>query len=108
MTMPRTVAGQAALSGMRPHVKRALAHTILAIETEAIAPCLEALREADRVLESIAARDATSTWDTPSRVDIVRRAELAHRLLGPLLARHVDGESGLRHMGSWPAEMSAR
>jgi hypothetical protein len=51
MTTPRTVAGQAALSGMRPHVKRALAQTILAIEDEAIAPYLTALREADRVLE---------------------------------------------------------
>ena len=32
MTTPHTVAGQAALSGMRPYVKRALAQTILAIE----------------------------------------------------------------------------
>ncbi len=85
MTTPRTVSGQAALSGMRPHVKRALAQTILAIEAEAIAPYLEALREADRVLESIAAKDATSTWDTSSRVDLVKRAEAAHRRLGPLL-----------------------
>ena len=45
MTKPRTVAGQAVLSGMRPHVKRALAHTILAIEAEAVAPYVEALRE---------------------------------------------------------------
>jgi len=86
MTTPRTVAGQAALSGMRPYVKRALGQTIVAIETEAVAPYLEALREADRVLESLAAQDATSTWDTPSRVDFVKRAEAAHRLLAPLLA----------------------
>ena len=94
MTTPRTVAGQAALSGMRPYVKRALAHTILAIEDEAIAPYLDALREADRVLESLAARDATSAWDIPSRVDFVNRAEAAHRLAEPLLARHVPEERG--------------
>ena len=86
MTTPRTVAGQAALSGMRPHVKRALAHTILAIEAEAIAPYVEALREADRVLEipcrqrrnlnvgqslegrlRQAGRGRTSTGEAPSR-----------------------------------------
>jgi hypothetical protein len=71
---------------MRPYVKRALGQTIVAIETEAVAPYLEALREADRVLESLAAQDATSTWDTPSRVDFVKGAEAAHRLLAPLLA----------------------
>lgn len=85
MTTPRTVAGQAALSGMRPYVKRALGQTIVAIETEAIAPYLEALREADRVLASLAARDATSAWDLASRVDLVKRAEAAHRMAVPLL-----------------------
>jgi hypothetical protein len=77
---------------MRPFVKRALGQTILAIEAEAIAPYVEALREADRVLESIAARDATSTWDTPSRVDLVERAEAAYQLVTPLLAPHVQEE----------------
>lgn len=94
MTTPRTVAGQAALSGMRPHVKRALAFTILAIEAEAIAPYVAALREADRVLESLAARDATARWDISSRVDLVKRAEAAHRLVRPLLAQHVQEEQG--------------
>lgn len=94
MTTPRTVAGQAAISGMRPHVKRALAQTILAIEAEAIAPYVEALREADRVLESLAAQDATTTWDMPSRVDFVKRAAAAHRLVRPLLAQHVQEEQG--------------
>ena len=94
MTTPRTVAGQAVLSGMRPYVKRALAQTILAIEDEAIAPYVEALREADCVLESLAARDAVSTWDTPSRVDFVKRAEAAHRLVRPLLAPHGQEEQG--------------
>ena len=94
MTTPRTVAGQAVLSGMRHHVKRALAQTILAIEAEAIAPYVEALRDADRVLESLAARDATSTWDIPSRVDFVKRAEAAHRRVRLLLAQHVQEEPG--------------
>jgi hypothetical protein len=87
MTTPRTVAGQAALSGMRPHVKRALVQTILAIEAEAIAPYVEALREVDRLLKYLAARDATSTWDSPVKVDVVMRAEAAHQLVRPLLAQ---------------------
>jgi hypothetical protein len=90
MTTPRTVAGQAAISAMRPYVKRALARTILAIEDEAIEPYLEALREADRVLESLAAKDATSTWDGPSRLEIVERAAAAQRLARPLLVPHVQ------------------
>jgi cysteine synthase len=36
MTTPRTVAGQAAISALRPHVKRAIAPTIVAIEDEAM------------------------------------------------------------------------
>jgi hypothetical protein len=92
MTTPRTVSGQAALSGMRPFVKRALAQTIVAIEAEAIAPYLEALQEADRVLETLAARDATSAWDVPSRMDVVARAEAAHRRVRTLLDEQVAEE----------------
>lgn len=44
MTTPRTLAGQAALSALRPHLKKALAHTILAIEDQAVAPYVEALK----------------------------------------------------------------
>ena len=99
MTAPRTVAGQAAISAMRPFVKRALTQTIVAIEDEAIAPYLAALREADRVLESLAAQDPTSTWDAPSRVDFVKRAEAAHRLA--VLVEHGDVERDeLDHGGS--------
>lgn len=94
MTTPRTVAGQAALSGMRPYVKRALGQTIVAIETEAIAPYLAALREADRVLDSIAARDADSAWDMPARVELVERAEAAHQLAKPLLAEQRQEDRG--------------
>ena len=94
MTTPRTVAGQAALSGMRPFVKRALAKTILAIEAEAIAPYVEALREANHVLESLAAADADSTWDKAARVAFVKRAETAHRVVMPLLATHAPEEQG--------------
>jgi hypothetical protein len=88
MTMPRTVSGQAAISALRPHVKRALTPTILAIEAEAIAPYLSALQEADRVLESLAARDATAPWDAPTRADLVQRAEATRGLTAPLLAQH--------------------
>jgi len=85
MTTPRTVAGQAALSGMRPYVKRALGQTIVAIETEAVAPYLEALGEADRVLEDLAAWNATPTEKQPSTADLVRRATAAHLRAKPLL-----------------------
>lgn len=87
MTTPRTVAGQAAISAMRPYVKRALAQTIVAIEDEAIAPYAAALREADRVLGDLAAMDATSTWDAPVRAEIVERGEAAHQLAKAVLAR---------------------
>lgn len=87
MTMPRTVSGQAAISALRPYVKRALTPTILAIEAEAIAPYLAALREADRVLESLAARDATAPWGVPTRADLVQRAQAARGLTAPLLAQ---------------------
>jgi hypothetical protein len=90
MATPRTVAGQAALSGMRPYVKRALGQTIVAIEAEAVAPYLEALREADRILESLMAADPASVWDGPTRVDFVQRAEAAHRQLTSVLEQHMN------------------
>jgi hypothetical protein len=86
MTTPRTISGQAALSALRPHYKRAIGQAILAIEREAITPYLEALREVDRLLEDLAARDATATWDRRSRMDVVSRAEAAHQVVRPLLA----------------------
>lgn len=85
MTTPRTVSGQAWLSGTRPFVKRALAQTIVAIEEEAIAPYAEALREADRVLGSIAAKDPASTWDEPSKIELIKSAEAAHQMANLLL-----------------------
>ena len=86
MTTPRTISGQAALSALRPHYKRAIGGTILAIEREAIAPYLEALREVDELLEDLAAKDTTAAWDSASRVDVVSRAGAAHLLVRPLLA----------------------
>jgi hypothetical protein len=64
---PRTISGQAALSALRPHVRRALLPTIVAIEREAVAPYLAALREADALLAPAAAHDtvvatARSRW----------------------------------------------
>ncbi len=94
MTTPRTVSGQAALSAMRRHIKRALGQTIVSIETEAIAPYLEALREVDRVLEYLASRNVASRWDIPSKVDFVTRAEAAHQLVRPLLAQPPQEQQG--------------
>ena len=87
MTTPRTVSGQAAISALRPHLKRALAPTILAIEAEAVAPYAAALREADGVLAELAGRDATLPWDEAGRVALVARARAAHELARPLLAQ---------------------
>ena len=84
MPTPRTIAGQAWMSGTRPYVRRALEQTIVAIEDEAIAPYLEALRETDRVLEALLAEDAMP------KAKLVERAEAARRLATPLLAPRVD------------------
>ncbi len=86
MTTPRTVSGQALLSGMRPHLKRAFGPTILRIEAEAIAPYLAALREVDRILVHLNADDAGSA--------AVTQAEAARQLLRPLLAQpDQDGQA---------------
>jgi hypothetical protein len=79
---PRTIAGQAALSGMRPHVKRALAQTIRRIEEEAARPYAEALREADAVLAELAGEGADGAGDT----DLAERARAARERAAPLLA----------------------
>jgi len=87
MTTPRTIAGQAALSALRPHLKRALGRTIVAIEDQAIAPYLDALRAVDQVLEDLAGRDASSAWDRSARGGLVARAEAARQQVRPLLAQ---------------------
>jgi hypothetical protein len=72
----RTVAGQAALSGMRPYVKRALAQTIRRIEDEAARPYAEALRDADEVLAEVSVGEG----------DLAERARAARARAAPLLA----------------------
>jgi hypothetical protein len=89
MTEPRTIAGQAALSAMRPWMKRALGPTIVAIENEAAAPYLAALREADGLLAELIAADGSAADATQ---DLVKRAEAAHKLAAPLLAENQAGE----------------
>jgi len=85
MTTPRTVSGRAAISAMRPYVKRALGTTIVAIETEATAPYRDALEAADEVLGDLAGRDAASAWDEATRADFVARAMTAHEHVRRLL-----------------------
>lgn len=87
MHEPRTISGQASLSATRPHLKRAFAPTIRAIEAEAVAPYAQALKEADRVLADLAARDPALSWDAAARTTLVRRAEAAHQLVSALLAQ---------------------
>jgi hypothetical protein len=87
MTEPRTIAGQAALSAMRPWMKRALGPTIVAIEDEAAAPYLAALREADAVLADVAAGTAAAG----ATEDLGKRAAEARQLAAPLLGEgHTD------------------
>jgi hypothetical protein len=77
---------------MRPYVKRALAQTIAAIEDEATAAYLEALRQADGVLASLVDTEAAGTGDAASRAELLSRADAVRRLMEPLLAgRAVDG-----------------
>jgi hypothetical protein len=100
MTTPRTIAGQAAISAMRPHVRRALAQTIVAIEDEAAAPYLAALREADAVLEALIAAGngagngtgngtgngaGNGAAEPGGSAGLVERAEAARGLARPLL-----------------------
>lgn len=66
---PRTIAGQAWMSGAKPHIRRGLIPTIVSIEDQAAAPYLAALREADALLAPAAATDpliaaARSRWAT--------------------------------------------
>jgi hypothetical protein len=84
---PRTIAGQAALSGMRPHVKRALAQTIRRIEEEAARPYAEALREADAVLAELAGEGAgDGAGEGAGDTDLAERARAARERAAPLLA----------------------
>jgi len=86
MAEPRTVEGRAALSGMRPHLRRAFGRIIVAIEDEAAAPYADALREADAVLQALAAMDVTRSGDDAARRDLVRRAEAVHQIVERLAA----------------------
>jgi len=85
VTTPRTIAGQAALSGMQPWIKRALGQTIIAIEDEAVIPHQAALREVDLLLADIAALDTAAEWGSDARAEIVGRAKAARRLVEPLI-----------------------
>ncbi len=85
--IPRTIAGQAALSTLRPQLRRALAPTIVSIEIQAAEPYLAALRDADKVLQAVAAVDASTPLDDAARADLVIQAGSAHRQLVALLGQ---------------------
>jgi hypothetical protein len=76
-TEPRTVAGRAWLSGMRPHHRRAATPLVASIETEAARPALAALLEADAVLADVATIDL-ELIDREAVRAIIQRARLAH------------------------------
>lgn len=82
METPRTIEGQAVVSGLRPHLRRAFARTIVAIEDEAAAPFKKALMEADAVLADLATRDPSSALDPGLQL----RAAAAHERVKDLLA----------------------
>lgn len=62
---PRTVAGRAAISALRPYLRRAIGRTITAIEAEAAEPYRRALADLDGVLDRLAALDPARDWDAP-------------------------------------------
>ena len=74
---PRTVAGRAWLSGMRPHHRRAATPLIVSIEAEAARPALAALLGADAVLADLAAVDADQLTPDALR-QLIERARGAH------------------------------
>ena len=50
---PRTLSGRAWISAVKPHIRRGVAPTIVAIEREAAEPYATALGEADAVLAEL-------------------------------------------------------
>ena len=74
---PRTVAGRAWLSGMRPHHRRAAAPLVVSIEAEAARPALAALLESDGVLADVARIDPDGVSRDALRA-LVDRAQAAH------------------------------
>jgi hypothetical protein len=85
-TEPRTISGRAWLSGMRPHHRRAAMPLIVSIESEAVSPFLDALREADAVLADLAALDHANA-DADLMRALVDRARVAHDRARTLLDR---------------------
>lgn len=82
---PRTVAGRAWLSGMRPHHRRAATPLVVSIEREAAKPAIEALRAADSVLADLAALDVGMASGDDLR-GLVERARGVHEAAERLLA----------------------
>jgi len=74
---PRTVAGRAWLSGMRPNHRRAATPLVLSIEAEAARAAMAALLEADGVLADLAAADADRLGQDALR-ELIERARAAH------------------------------
>jgi len=83
-TEPRTIAGRAWLSGMRPHHRRAATPLIVSIEREATGPALDALREADAILVELAALQPAHP-DVNALRGLVERARASHERATTLL-----------------------
>ena len=83
-TEPRTVAGRAWLSGMRPHHRRAATPLVQSIEAEAARPALAALLEADGVLADLGAADP-DRLDTDALRALIQRARAAHEHAATIL-----------------------
>ena len=82
---PRTVAGRAWLSGMRPHHRRAATPLVVSIEREAAKPAIEVLRVADAVLGDLVALDPAKR--SPGRLrELIERARAAQEAAEQLLA----------------------
>lgn len=81
---PRTVAGRAAISALRPYLRRAIGRTIAAIEKEAAEPYRRALADLDDVLDRLAALDPARDWDGATRAELVEAARAARRRFAAL------------------------
>jgi hypothetical protein len=70
---PRTVSGRAAVSSLRPHVRRAITATIVAIEDEARAPLVELLRDTHELIRRLVADRPSDPRLAGEAADLQRR-----------------------------------
>ena len=76
---PRTISGRAWSSGLRPHLRRAVSATIVAIEDEAVKPYVEVMRDAQELAVDLRASK------NPIQEPLAARAAALEERIGRLL-----------------------